>query len=134
MLFRSHDKPTDLASELRLLSVKELRTQCSQQGIRWANMIEKEDLVQALVQQEKIRKDRPFSPSGKIEPGHVADISGEILAQELEPGKNMVPLLLDVRMYQLYRDFTSYWIIHTCFIEQRSTRRGAVHVNSWQLN
>ena len=85
-------------NRLRSLSVKELRTECSKYNIRWATMIDKEDLVQALLNHHRSMAQRIFSLSQKIIPGHVADISGDVLAQELEAGHNMVPLLLDVRV------------------------------------
>lgn len=81
------------AAELREKKVRELRTMCAQNDIRWANMIEKEELVQALVshQAEAVK----FSPSGKILPGKVAQIDDEILAKEVAGGAT-TPLMLDV--------------------------------------
>ena len=66
---------------------------CAQNDIRWANLIEKEELVQALVsyQAEAVK----FSPSGKILPGKVAQIDDEILAKEVAGGAT-TPLMLDV--------------------------------------
>ena len=81
------------AAELREKKVRELRTMCAQNDIRWANLIEKEELVQALVsyQVEAVK----FSPSGKILPGKVAQIDDEILAKEVAGGAT-TPLMLDV--------------------------------------
>jgi len=82
------------AAELRTKKVRELRTMCAQNDIRWGGMIEKEEIVQALVAyQEKASK---FSPSGKITPGKVAMIDQDILAKEVAPGAATTPLLLDV--------------------------------------
>lgn len=88
-----------VAADLRTKTVRQLRTLCAQSNIRWANLIEKEELVQALVQyQEECLK---FSRSGKIMPGKVAQIDDDILTKELNPraesiGTTIPPLLLDV--------------------------------------
>lgn len=88
-----------VAADLRTKTVRQLRTLCAQSNIRWANLIEKEELVQALVQyQEECLK---FSRSGKIMPGKVAQIDDDILTKELTPraesvGTTIPPLLLDV--------------------------------------
>jgi hypothetical protein len=78
--------------ELRSKKVRELRTMCAQNNIRWANMIEKEELVQALLQHQE--KAAAFSPSGKILPGKVAVIDDQILTKEIAPGAAVTPLLL----------------------------------------
>eukprot|EP00551_Chaetoceros_affinis_P005013 CAMPEP_0203671960 /NCGR_PEP_ID=MMETSP0090-20130426/7609_1 /ASSEMBLY_ACC=CAM_ASM_001088 /TAXON_ID=426623 /ORGANISM="Chaetoceros affinis, Strain CCMP159" /LENGTH=265 /DNA_ID=CAMNT_0050537165 /DNA_START=283 /DNA_END=1080 /DNA_ORIENTATION=+ len=84
------------AQELRSLRVKELRTKCAEYGIRWASMIEKEELVQALV--THYEKVSAFSSSGTIIPGKVAVITDEsVLEKELSPSfPSATPLLLDV--------------------------------------
>mmetsp|Transcript_17974 Transcript_17974/g.21999 ORF Transcript_17974/g.21999 Transcript_17974/m.21999 type:complete len:320 (-) Transcript_17974:283-1242(-) len=87
------DKDEALA-QLRSLRVKELRTKCAKNGIRWATMIEKEDLVQALIAYEEMAAN--FSPSGKISPGKVAMIDDVTLEKELKAGITTTPLLLDV--------------------------------------
>jgi thioredoxin 1 len=82
--------------ELRSLRVKELRTKCAQYNIRWATMIEKEELVQALIiHYEKVST---FSPSGTIAPGKVSMITDDsILEKELySGGTGTAPLMLDV--------------------------------------
>lgn len=85
----------EILSNLRSLKVRELRTKCSQANIRWAHMIEKEELVQALLAHEE--KVGSFSVSGKLIPGQVADIDESTLEQELNGGDSMsTPLLLDV--------------------------------------
>jgi len=81
-------------AELNSKKVRELRTMCHENNIQWAHMIEKSELVQALLQhQEKASK---FSVSGKIMPGKVAVIDDDILSKELAPGAVSTPLLLDV--------------------------------------
>ena len=80
--------------KLRSLRVKELRAECAKSNIRWGNMIEKEDLVQALLLHKE--KAAFFSPSGVIIPGQVAEIDGDTLGIEVAPGAATTPLLLDV--------------------------------------
>uniref|UniRef100_A0A7S4T607 Thioredoxin domain-containing protein n=1 Tax=Ditylum brightwellii TaxID=49249 RepID=A0A7S4T607_9STRA len=80
-------------SELRSLRVSELRSRLASRQIRWANMIEKEDLVQALV--SAMEKSSQFSLSGALTPGEATDITGDILTAELS-GDAGTPLLLDV--------------------------------------
>eukprot|EP00557_Chaetoceros_sp_GSL56_P008245 CAMPEP_0176499920 /NCGR_PEP_ID=MMETSP0200_2-20121128/13218_1 /TAXON_ID=947934 /ORGANISM="Chaetoceros sp., Strain GSL56" /LENGTH=287 /DNA_ID=CAMNT_0017898439 /DNA_START=181 /DNA_END=1044 /DNA_ORIENTATION=- len=91
-----------IAADLRTKTVRQLRTLCAQSNIRWANLIEKEELVQALVKyQEECLK---FSVSGKIMPGKVALIDDDTLSKELtsssisgsRSSNNIPPLLLDV--------------------------------------
>ncbi len=82
--------------ELRSLRVKELRTKCAEHNIRWAHMIEKEELVQALIgyyEQASI-----FSPSGALTPGKVTVITDDaILEKEIyNNGTATTPLMLDV--------------------------------------
>jgi Thioredoxin domain-containing protein len=87
------------AADLRTKTVRQLRTLCAESNIRWANLIEKEELVQALVQyQEECLK---FSRSGKIMPGKVALIDDDTLTKELTTRAassldSTAPLLLDV--------------------------------------
>lgn len=84
------------AADLRTKTVRQLRTLCAESNIRWANLIEKEELVQALVQyQEECLK---FSRSGKIMPGKVALIDDDTLTKELTTSSldSTAPLLLDV--------------------------------------
>ena len=82
--------------ELRSLRVKELRTLCAQNNIRWAQMIEKEELVQALI--IHYEKCAGFSPSGTIVPCKVSTIAEDsILETELFSGTTTTaPLMLDV--------------------------------------
>ena len=85
------DKEAAMA-ELRSKRVRELRTMCAQNNIRWAHFIEKDELVRALVQHQEKAAD--FSPSGKIMPGKVAVIDDDILSNEIAPGAAVTPLLL----------------------------------------
>jgi hypothetical protein len=72
-------------TELRNLKIKELREQLSQYNVRWGNMIEKEELVQALCQamEERYLKSQNFSRSGEVIVGEVCDASEDVLLQEL---------------------------------------------------
>lgn len=78
---------------LRSLSVKELRTEMAGRNLRWANAIEKEDLVQALLKAREVSHN--FSPSGALSPNTVADITADQLSVELS-NPVTTPLLLDV--------------------------------------
>lgn len=81
--------------ELRSLRVKELRTKLSERNIRWAGLLEKEDLVRALA--DAMERASRFSPSGVLEPGSVADINDDQLEAEINRAKDVgTPLLLDV--------------------------------------
>lgn len=86
------DRKATLA-ELRSLRVKELRTELAKRNIRWANMVEKEDLVQALLKAREATS--KFTSSGALAPGQVTDINGDILEKELSTPAS-TPLLLDV--------------------------------------
>jgi len=91
----SRGKPFDRDStlrELRSLRVSELRTQLAARNIRWAGMVEKEELVQALAKAMEIAS--RFSKSGALIPGKVGDLTGTDLDKELEATSTF--LLLDV--------------------------------------
>jgi thioredoxin len=79
--------------ELRSLRVKELRTELANRNIRWGNMVEKEDLVQALLAAREAASN--FSSSGVLTPGKVSDIDADTLTTELSTPAG-TPLLLDV--------------------------------------
>ena len=80
--------------ELKLLKVKELRSLCAQYNIRWGQMIEKDELITALIQHYESMS--TFSTSGMIVPGQVSMITdGDILQQEIY-NLSETPLLLDV--------------------------------------
>eukprot|EP00554_Chaetoceros_debilis_P005047 CAMPEP_0194095276 /NCGR_PEP_ID=MMETSP0149-20130528/56747_1 /TAXON_ID=122233 /ORGANISM="Chaetoceros debilis, Strain MM31A-1" /LENGTH=309 /DNA_ID=CAMNT_0038781217 /DNA_START=118 /DNA_END=1047 /DNA_ORIENTATION=+ len=80
-------------SELRQKKVRELRTMCAQNNIKWATFIEKEELVRALVDYKE--KASEFSSSGALTPGKVTMINDDILGKEVSGGA-ATPLLLDV--------------------------------------
>jgi thiol-disulfide isomerase/thioredoxin len=88
----SFDRDKTLA-ELRGMRVSELRTECAKRKIRWANMIDKEDLVQALLKAREASAS--FSASGALTPGKVGELTDKDLEKELStPSKT--PLLLDI--------------------------------------
>lgn len=79
-------------AELRAMKVRQLREECAKRKIRWAQFIEKEDLVQALIQ--AIENSADFSVSGAMQPGQVTELTGDQLDLELSQPSN-APLLLD---------------------------------------
>lgn len=82
-------------TELRSLRVKELRTKLSERNMRWAGLLEKEDLVRALA--DAMERAKHFSPSGALEPGKVTDIDDDQLEVEINRAEDAgTPLLLDV--------------------------------------
>ena len=81
--------------ELSKLRVAELRKELGARNIRWANMIEKRDLVNALL--DAMEASTGFSVSGAITPGEVADLNANQLKMELSSDNSAsTPLLLDV--------------------------------------
>jgi thioredoxin len=82
-------------TELRSLRVKALRTKLSERNMRWAGLLEKEDLVRALA--DAMERAKHFSPSGALEPGKVTDIDDDQLEVEINRAEDAgTPLLLDV--------------------------------------
>jgi thioredoxin 2 len=81
-----------LLQEIRSMSVRSLREDLARRSIRWAGLLEKEDLVQA-VYQARIEA-LQFSVTGQLVPGTVQEVKGDALMQELQ--KTDTPLLLDV--------------------------------------
>jgi hypothetical protein len=82
----------EIQEEVSTLSVKELRTELAVSGIRWAGMLEKRDLVDAVV---KCRQETAgFSVTGKMRPSKVTDLTADELTQELTSTDTLV--LLDV--------------------------------------
>lgn len=78
--------------EIRSLRVKELREELAKKNIRWADLLEKEDLVRAVYRAR--REAAHFSVTGMLSPGEVGELTAEQLEQELGEMPN-VPLLLD---------------------------------------
>lgn len=97
-----------VTSELRQKRVRELRTMCAQNNIKWANMIEKEDLVRALADYKE--KASEFSSSGALTPGKVTMINDDILGQEVSGGA-ATPLLLGKwkNILLLYGNYIKRW-------------------------
>ncbi|KAL3912965.1 MAG: hypothetical protein SGILL_006678, partial [Bacillariaceae sp.] len=83
-----------LLQEIEAMSVREIRTQLAARQIRWAGLLEKRDLVQALYQARLAAK----SFSVHLTPGQVGDLTGEQVQDELEnnTADGISPLLLDV--------------------------------------
>jgi thioredoxin len=86
------DRDTTLA-QLRSKKVAQLRTELAHRNIRWANMFEKEDLVQALL--ASMEASAKFSISGALTPGEVGIVTGDDLDKELS-GTASTPLILDI--------------------------------------
>ncbi|KAG7346154.1 thioredoxin [Nitzschia inconspicua] len=89
---RPFDKDSKL-QELRSMKVRELREECAKRRIRWAQFVEKEELVQALI--TSIERSAEFSVSGVMMPGEVTDLTEEQLQEELSQSSE-APLLLDI--------------------------------------
>lgn len=82
----------ELQEEVSALSVKELRSELAASGKRWAGMLEKRDLVDAVV---KCRQESAtFSVTGRMRPSKVTDLTADELSQELTSTSTLV--LLDV--------------------------------------
>jgi len=83
-----------LLEELRAMRVKELRQELASRNLRWAGLLEKEDLVKAVLQARL--KAAHFSVTGLVTPGQVADLNAQQVQQEIKGGSTTTtPLLLD---------------------------------------
>jgi hypothetical protein len=91
---KAFDK-VSVKEELRQMRVAELRTKLGERGIRWSNMIEKEDLVRALSSDMETAAN--FSASGLLSPSKVTDVDETTLALELDNEAN-TPLILDGKL------------------------------------
>lgn len=67
--------------ELRAMSVRDLREECNKRLIRWGKFRDQEELVQAIW--KDMLGSLTFSVSGVIQPGKVAELTGEQLDQEM---------------------------------------------------
>jgi len=78
--------------EIRAMRVPELRGELGKRNIRWATMLEKEELVQALLS----AREAASSFSANLTPGQVGALTDDQLEQELNESTSSTPLLLDV--------------------------------------
>jgi len=72
---------TETLTFLRSQRARELRTLCSEAGIRWGTIIEKEELVQLLLRHREAAAS--FSSSGTLAPGRVTDVDDKVLTMEI---------------------------------------------------
>ena len=90
--------PSRTKEDLAKLSVKELRQELASRNLRWAGLLDKQDLIQAVY--DALQAASYFSRSGLVAPGQVAKLTGDQVEQELVPksanDKMQTPLLLDV--------------------------------------
>lgn len=80
-----------MVQQIRSMRVKELREELARRRLRWAGMLEKEDLVQAVLAARLQAAD--FSVTGLVSPGQVADLTEDQVKQELQPSGSL--LLVD---------------------------------------
>jgi thiol-disulfide isomerase/thioredoxin len=83
-----------IRSQVETLSVRALREELASRQIRWAGMLEKRDLVQAVVQARVAAQ--TFSAAGTLVPGTVTDVTDDVLRQEITSAGTAAPLLVDV--------------------------------------
>jgi len=82
----------DIVERCRAMRVQELRTELGSRGIRWADAVDKDELVERLA--SVMATEASFSSSGRLRPGAVSKLNGAELTIELDHGTT--PLLLDV--------------------------------------
>jgi thioredoxin len=87
----SDDK--DLLQPVRSMSIKELREELARRRIRWAGLLDKDDLIRAVVQAREQAAN--FSCTGKVTPGQVADLTGDELDLEINDAAHDAPVLVD---------------------------------------
>jgi thioredoxin len=87
------EQTEEMLKEIRAMSVRDLKGELASRQIRWGGLLEKEDLVQALVKARVSAAE--FSVSGLLNPGQVGELTGNDLQKELS-GTTTTPLLLDV--------------------------------------
>jgi thioredoxin 1 len=78
--------------ELRAMSLKELKLECSRRNIRYYKFLEKDDFVQAIW--SDMAQTLLFSATGMVRPGVVTEITGEQLDQEMTRTDSLI--LVDV--------------------------------------
>jgi thioredoxin 1 len=79
-------------AELRDMTLKDLKLQCSRRNIRYCDFAEKEDFVKAVW--DDMQEALAFSVTGVVRPGMVAEVTGEQLDQEIASHDS--PILVDV--------------------------------------
>jgi thioredoxin 1 len=85
-------KAEEKIAELRAMSLKDLKLQCSRRNIRYYKFLEKEDFVQAVW--TDMKEALAFSVTGVVRPGMVADVTGDQLDQEMTRADSLI--LVDV--------------------------------------
>jgi thioredoxin 1 len=75
------------------MRVKELRQELASRNLRWAGLLEKEDLVQAVFQARE--KAAHFSSTGLMTPGQVVTLTGIQVQQEVHDTTIDTPLVVD---------------------------------------
>ena len=83
---------TDLLEAVQSLSVRELKTELAARNIRWAGLLEKKDLVQALINARQTAA--LFSATGLLSPGQVTDLTADQMEQEVQWQSSSSSLLL----------------------------------------
>ena len=88
-------KDTSLLQQLQAMRVSELRQELAARNIRWRNMLEKRDLVQAVY--DARQRAAAFSVTGLLTPGQVATLTGDQIQQEATTttSTSLPPLVVD---------------------------------------
>lgn len=87
------DDKSTLTDQVQTMSVKALREELASRNQRWADYIDKESLVQAVVQARMAAAS--FSATGLVSPGQVSDLTAEQIEREIAE-QLPTPLVLDV--------------------------------------
>jgi len=92
-----HEPPQHVVDDdIHSMSVKALRAELAARNRRWAGLLEKRDLIQAVYEARQAAAQ--FSVTGLVAPGTVADLTGEQLQREMEgtSSLSLPPLLCDI--------------------------------------
>lgn len=84
----------EMWEEVRAMSVRALKEELASRRLRWAGLLEKEELVQAVVKARQ--RAASFSATGLVSPGQVSDLTGEELQCEIASTNISSPILVDV--------------------------------------
>lgn len=84
--------PEDFMVQCRAMTVKALRTELGTRNIKWADALDKEDLVERLA--KVLAEEASVAAKGPLRPGEVTKITGPQLREIL--ASPSAPLLLDV--------------------------------------